>query len=227
MEKLNYFIKKDLRIKKVYDYVKEGYNKANLTQHNFEHILRVLYRALLIADAEKDVDYSILIPAALLHDIGITEKGYKEHERNGPPIIRRDLIKFGYSKEEIEEICHCVETHKTMSVEGKIYEPKTKEAKVINDADTLEKSGLTSTFFAGRVQYELGMPIDEFVNRVIKLREEKVKSGFYTKKAEEIDNDGLKERLELFKKMNEELKTRKDFLVNENDLWEEQQNDSK
>lgn len=73
MKKLDYFIKKDPRIKRVYDYAKEKYNKANLTQHNFEHILRVLYRVLLIAETEKDVDYNILIPATLLHDIGATE----------------------------------------------------------------------------------------------------------------------------------------------------------
>lgn len=221
MKKLNYFVKEDPRIKKIYDYAKEKYDIANLIQHNFEHVLRVLYRTLLIAETEKDVDYSILIPAALLHDIGATEGEYKEHEMAGPPIIRRDLEKFGYSKEEIEKICHCVETHKTMTLEGKIYEPKTKEAKIINDSDTLEKSGLTTTFFSGRAQYESGRPIKDFIDKVIKMRKEKMKRGFYTKKAEEIDNGGLKDRLELFKKMKEELKTRKDFSINENDLWGE------
>lgn len=107
-----------------------------------------------------------------------------------------------------------------MSFEGKIFVPETKEAKIINDSDTLEKSGLTSMFFAGKVQYELGTPLNDFIEKVIKLRKEEMKKGFYTKRAEKIDSGGLKMRVELFEKMKEELEKRKDFLVNENDLWE-------
>jgi len=214
MKKLNYFIKKDSRIKKVYDYAKEKYNKANLPQHNWEHVLRDLYRALIIAETEKNVNYSILIPAVLLHDIGATEDEYQKHEEIGPLIVRRDLSKFGYSKEEIEEIAHCVASH-----EGRI-KPKTIEAKILFDADKLEKSGIGGIFSFYRAQQELKIPIDGWIERGIKRVRKFINDGFYTKKAKEISKRGFEEGLEHLKKVRKSLKQRKDFLVSEDDLWE-------
>ena len=60
MEKLDYFIKKDSRIKKVYNYAKERYNKVNLPQHNLEHVLRDLYRALIISEIEEIENINLL-----------------------------------------------------------------------------------------------------------------------------------------------------------------------
>lgn len=42
--------------------------------HDKEHIYRVLYNALEIANTEINVDYDILIAACLLHDIGRKEQ---------------------------------------------------------------------------------------------------------------------------------------------------------
>lgn len=111
MQKLDYFCEKDPRIKKVYEYAKEKYNEEGREQHNFQHALRDLYRALKIAETEEDVNYEILIPSVILHDIGATEDDYKKHEEIGPKIAKRDLPEFGYSEEEIEEIAHCIRTH--------------------------------------------------------------------------------------------------------------------
>lgn len=41
--------------------------------HDKEHIYRVLYRALEIAEEEPGTDYDVLIAACLLHDIGRQE----------------------------------------------------------------------------------------------------------------------------------------------------------
>lgn len=214
MKKLNYFIRKDPRIKKIYDYAKEKYNKANLPQHNWEHVLRDLYRALIIAETEKNINYSILIPAVLLHDIGATENEYQKHEEIGPTIIKRDLSKSGYSEEEIEKISCCVESHG-----GKI-KPETIEAKILFDADKLEKSGIGGIFSYYRAQQELKGPINKWMERGIKRTQRFIKEGFYTKKAEEISGNGFQERLEHFSEVMKNLKKRKDFLVSENDLWE-------
>lgn len=133
MRKLNYSVKKDPRIKKIYNYAKRKYNRANLSQHNLEHILRVLYRALIIAETIKNVNYSILIPSVLLHDIGATEGAYKEHKTVGLLIIKRDLPKFGYTKDEINKISYCVGSH------AEKIKQNTIEAKILFDADKLEK----------------------------------------------------------------------------------------
>ena len=42
--------------------------------HDVEHIYRVLYNALQIAEGEENVDRDVLIAACLLHDIGRQEQ---------------------------------------------------------------------------------------------------------------------------------------------------------
>lgn len=214
MKKLDYFVKKDLRIKKIYDYAKEKYNKANLPQHNLEHILRDLYRALIIAETEKEVNYFILIPAVLLHDIGGTEGKHQNHEETGALIIKRDLPKFEYSEKEIEKIAHCVESH-----DGKI-KPETIEAKILFDADRLEKSGIGGVFSFYKAQQESTTPMDQWIERGIIRTQKFIKEGFYTKKAKEISKNGFQEYIKHFNEAMKSLKERKDFLIFEKDLWE-------
>ena len=54
----------------------EDYMKSCMkdSAHDREHIYRVLYTALEIADEEKDVDIDVLIAACLLHDIARQEQ---------------------------------------------------------------------------------------------------------------------------------------------------------
>ena len=213
MKKLNYFLEKDSRIKNVYNYAKAKYNRAKLTQHNWEHILRDLYRALVIAETEKEVNYNILILAVLLHDIGATETEYQKHEETGPLIVRRDLPKFGYTKKEIENIVHCVEVH-----EEKIKQ-KTIEAKILLDADRLEKCGIGGIFGFYRAQQESRIPLNKWVKMAMGKTQRFIKDGFYTKKAREICGNDFQESLKHFKEVIKNLNKRKDFLISEEDLW--------
>ncbi len=214
MKKLDYFVKKDPRIKKVYDYAKEKYDKANLPQHNLEHVLRDLYRAFIISETEENVDYSILILAVLLHDIGGTEGKHQNHEEAGAFIIQRDLPNLGYSKKEIEKIAHCIESH-----DGKI-KPETIEAKILFDADRLEKSGIGGIFSFYKAQQESTTPMDEWIERGIIRTQKFIKEGFYTKKAKEISKNGFQECIKHFNEAMKSFKERKDFLIFEKDLWE-------
>jgi len=169
---------------------------------------------LIIADTEKNVKYKILIPAALLHDIGATTGNYRQHEEAGIPIIKQVLPKFGYSKEEIYAVSHCVLAHK-----GRDYLPQTLEAKILYDADVLEKSDLPSIYTAARVQYEIKIPLKDFISFAAENRSNELSRGFFTKKAKEIDNDGLKRTLKLHKSILKAFKKRKDFSATENDVW--------
>jgi len=214
MKKLDYFIEKDPRIKKVYDYAKEKYSKANLPQHNLEHVLRDLYRALIIAETEENVGYLILIPAVLLHDIGLTEGKHQKHEEEGILIIKKDMPEFKYSKEEIEKIAHCIESH-----DGKI-KPETIEAKILFDADKLEKCGTGGVFNFYRVQQESKTPMDKWIEKGIIRTQKFIKEGFYTKKAKEISKNGFQECIKHFDEAIKSLKERNDFLISEKDLWE-------
>lgn len=214
MKKLSDLVMEDPRIKEVYDYAKAEYDKANLAQHNFEHVIRDLYRVLIIADTERGVNFIILIPAVLLHDIGATTGDYKNHEEAGIPIARSILLKFGYLQEEVEKICHCILVHK-----GRGMMPETLEAKILYDADVLEKSGLPSIYFSARAQYEFKIPLGTFLNSTSRNREIEVERGFFTKKATEIDSNGLVERLKLDNDIKKVLEMRKDFTVVEDDVW--------
>lgn len=215
MEKLNYFIKQDPRIKRVYDYAKKKYLKASKPQHNWEHILRDLYRALMIAESEDNVNCSILIPAVILHDIGVTETdNYHQHAKIGAEIAKRDLPKIGYSDAETKQIANCVLCHKD------IPKPTTLEGKILYDADKLEKSGLGGVFAFYRAQQELNMPIEDWVKRAIERDKKYSGEEFFTKKAQEICGNGFETRAEHFKKVENNLKERKDWRVVEEDLWE-------
>lgn len=63
-------------------------------------------------------DYSVVIAAALLHDIGIkvAEKKYgstsgKYQEKEGPPIARQILSRVGFPAHQIGEICEIIGHH--------------------------------------------------------------------------------------------------------------------
>jgi len=63
-------------------------------------------------------DYSIVIGAAVLHDIGIlqAEKKYgstigKYQEIEGPPIAREILGRLGFEQDQIHEICEIIANH--------------------------------------------------------------------------------------------------------------------
>lgn len=214
MKKLDYFVKKDPRIKKVYDYAKKKYNKANLPQHNLEHVLRDLYRALIIAETEKGINFSILIPAVLLHDIGVTEGKHRNHEEVGVLIIKRDIPKLRYSKKEIERITYCTESH-----DGKI-KPETIEAKILFDADRLEKFGIGGIFAFYRAQQESKTPINKWIEMAIRKYRKFIKEGFYTKKAKKISKSGFQECTKHLNEIRKGLKERKDFLISGKDLWD-------
>ena len=214
MKKLDYFVKKDPRIKKVYDYAKKKYNKANLPQHNLEHVLRDLYRALIIAETEKGINFSILIPAVLLHDIGVTEGKHRNHEEVGVLIIKRDIPKLRYSKKEIERITYWTESH-----DGKI-KPETIEAKILFDADRLEKCGIGGIFAFYRAQQESKTPINKWIEMAIRKYRKFIKEGFYTKKAKKISKSGFQECTKHLNEIRKGLKERKDFLISGKDLWD-------
>ena len=82
--------------------------------------------------------YSIVIGAAVLHDIGI-HQAQKKHgstagkyqEKEGPPIARQILARLRFEQNQIEEICEIIAHHHSP---GKI---NTQNFKILYDADWL------------------------------------------------------------------------------------------
>lgn len=87
---------------------------------------------------QENADWHIVVPAAILHDVGIkaAEEKYGSNaghlqEKEGPEIAKKILQKLSLKKEDIEEICTIIAHHHSP---GKV---DTQNFKVLYDADWL------------------------------------------------------------------------------------------
>jgi HD superfamily phosphodiesterase len=113
----------------------EAYFKGDTKRINHAHRVTEYAEELLKLDGG---DYSIVIGASVLHDIGIhqAQKKYgstigKYQEKEGPPIARRILTGLGFESNQIEEICEIIAHH---------HSPRkiaTKNFGILYDADWL------------------------------------------------------------------------------------------
>lgn len=127
---------------------KESYQKLEAfmlnaigdSAHDKEHIYRVLSSALVIATEEENVNYDILIPACLLHDIGRPEQLVNPtlcHAAVGSQKAYQFLLENGFSPADAAHIRDCIRTHRFR----KNDQPETLEAKILFDADKLDVVG--------------------------------------------------------------------------------------
>ena len=214
---LDFHIGRDSRILSVYLEARRLSDVKNRFHHNFHHVIRDLHRALVIA-AEESVNYSILIPGVLLHDIGFCDPNFKRlgHDVTGARLAQKLLAGLDYEEETIQAISHCIRAHK-----GKAETPSTIEAKILYDADVLEKAGLTYLILGGRIVCEFEETIEDFLKREISDRAKELKKGFYTRKARELDGGRLAQVKSLLSQTRKEMQQeRPDYQVRESDLWE-------
>ena len=127
--------------KEEYDKI-EGYMKKCCGEsiHDEEHIYRVLYNALEIADSEENVDINILITACLLHDIArIDELKDKtiDHAVYGSEKAYNWLISNGFDESFSKKTAQCIKTHR---YRGNNI-PESIEAKILFDADKIDAAG--------------------------------------------------------------------------------------
>jgi len=87
-------------------------------------------------------DAHIVIPATILHDVGIkiTEEKYgssagRYQEIEGPPVARKILLKIGLSMDKIDEICEIIAHHHTPGT------VTTDNFQIVYEADWLENLG--------------------------------------------------------------------------------------
>ena len=105
--------------------------------HDKEHIYRVLNYCLYLAEGENNVDYDVLITAALLHDIARDGKK-KDHAAVGSEMAKEYLSTIDFPKEKTEAVCHSIRFHSNKSY-GK---QQTLEARLLYDADKLDAVGV-------------------------------------------------------------------------------------
>lgn len=215
---LDSHVKRDARILSVYLEARRLYGEENRHHHNFRHVTRDLYRALVIASEEEAVNYSVLIPSVLLHDIGFSDPDFRRlgHDVTGARLAEELLEELDYEPEMVEAIGHCIRAHK-----GKAERPRTIEAKILYDADVLEKAGLAYLILGGKIICEFGETMEAFLDRETADRASELERGLYTRKARELDAGKLAQTWSLLSETLEEIqRDRPDYQAMESDLWE-------
>ena len=136
--------------------------------HDWEHTLRVLGNARLIAKEEKKVDIRVIEIGALFHDIAradeLSIQGKICHAKKGAEITGNILKEEGLNQELIEKVVKCVRRHRFRSGAP----PVTLEEKIIYDADKLDSLGAVGLgrafLFAGRIGAKLHNTPEEALN---------------------------------------------------------------
>jgi len=160
--KLQGYLEKDRRLRSVVTYTKQRFDAAKaLTAHNWEHIYRDTLNAIVIGEAE-GADMSVVLPAIVMHDIGFLYGPAKEHGPRGADKLPEYLEAAGvsYSADEIAKQASCIRTHK-----GSMFDlhPDGLEAKVVADADLLEKFGAFGVYQSIRSYGEMDWPLARVV----------------------------------------------------------------
>ena len=132
--------------------------------HGPDHTERV-HKTVLHIGRLMGAKLDVLSGAALLHDIGrryeTREQGKICHAEKGAELARDILTKLDLNPSFIDEIAHCVETHRYRG--DKI--PRTLEAKILYDADKLDSIGAVGIgrafLFAGQTGAKLHNDSDD------------------------------------------------------------------
>lgn len=162
-EKLKNYLNNDADFKIIYDYTKQRYaDTPELTAHNWAHTHRDIINTIVIGEAE-GADMRIALPATTMHDIGfLYGSPSKVHGEVGAEKLE-DYVsqtKAHYSNKELQKIASCIKTHKG-SMRGK--HPESLEAKVVADADLLDKFGPFGIYQKARVYGEFNRDIQKII----------------------------------------------------------------
>jgi len=161
---LEKYLRADQKFAKVFRLVKIDFVSSNLTAHNWEHIYRDCINAIIIGEAEK-ADMRIVLPAIVMHDIGfLYGADGKTHGAIGadklPTYLKK--IKVAYPKKSVAHMADCIRTHKGSMHNEK---PATLEAKVVADADLIEKFGPIGVYQYIRTFTEFNRGIESIIKR--------------------------------------------------------------
>ena len=165
VQKLQTYLANDTLYKSVYGYTKQRFEAAtHLPAHNWPHAYRDTLNAIVIGEAE-GADMKIVLPAATMHDIGFLYGATgKTHGAIGADHVAEYLKEgnINYSDEVVAKIADCIRTHKGSMHNEK---PESLEARVVADADMLEKFGPFGVYQNIRTFTEFNYPLEKILER--------------------------------------------------------------
>ena len=188
--------------------------------HDKEHIYRVLYTSLDIAEYENDVDYDVLISACLLHDIAREDQNKNSeicHAQYGAEKAYKFLIENNFDVNFAEKVKHCISSHRFR----KNNTPESTEAKILFDADKIDVAGTlgiarTLVYQGAMVEPLYSLTPDGRVSdgtddvtpsffQEYKYKLEKIYSRFYTTRGKEIAEERRKTAVSFYENMLNEV----------------------
>jgi hypothetical protein len=181
-QKLADYLETDREFRAVYDYSRKRFDAAtHLTAHNWEHAYRDTINAIAIGEAE-GADMSTVLSAAVMHDIGFL---YGATGRTHGAVGAEKLAEYlkdgtiSLPEAKITALEACIRTHKG-SMHGEV--PETLEAKVVSDADMLEKFGPIGVYQGIRSFTEFNLDATEIIRRLTS----RGKLTFFTQTGEQL-----------------------------------------
>ena len=198
-ERLKKYLSHDEKFNKVYHAVQKDFLEADFVAHNWEHVYRNVINAINIGEKEL-ANMEVVLPASVMHDIGFLYGATgPTHTQIGADKLPEYLRKIGvsYKPEIVNKIAACISTHK-----GSMFNdfPQTLEAKVVADADLLEKFGAIGAYQFIRTWGEFKKGIESTIERkdtIPNLRLE-------TKTARKLAEPGRKFVMDFFEELSKE-----------------------
>lgn len=200
----------------------ENYMKSCMqdSAHDKEHIYRVLYVALDIANTEENVDFDVIITASLLHDIGRKEQFENPqlcHAEVGAKKAMDFLNENGFDESFSQKVADCINSHRFRGNNP----PTSIEAKILFDADKIDVTGtigIARTLVYRGTVHEPLYSLDENGNvsdgsndctpsffEHYKFKLEKLYSKFYTKRGNEIAMERQQSAVSFYENMFKEV----------------------
>ncbi|CAL5988036.1 HD_domain-containing protein [Hexamita inflata] len=145
----------------------------NCGAHDVEHAIRVYNLAkLIISKQEAKVNETVVLLAALLHDLADHKFGYSTEQQT--EIISNTLINLNYSQDVVSGVTYIAAT---ISFSGKKI-PTTLEGQIVQDADRLDAIGAVGIgrvfSYNGKIGKKMSGPdsaIQHFYDKLFKLKD--------------------------------------------------------
>ncbi|MFZ4857536.1 MAG: HD domain-containing protein [Desulfuromonadaceae bacterium] len=188
------------RLTSLAETAKGMYDRAGLKRHNWDHISRNFNRAAMILEQER-ADVEVTLAGVILHDIGYFYGCLKDHAHVGAERCEDILVEHGFAPEEIAAVRHCIVAHDPAS--GVL--PLTMEAKIVYDADMLDKSDIALLLSGSLydVAEEFGVTVTHHAGSFVKRFEPLLKEGraYFTESGKKWDNGNLAAIIELARRL--------------------------